>query len=150
MSRLDEVVQESHTQGLGLISTLHAVQKLEGHVSPEAIRTIAKTLGLTESTVMGVITFYSDIHLEKPGQHNVKICLGDSCYARQSQKVVDAACSFLKAKPGETTADGKITVGIAYCLGNCALSPSMLVDEDVYGRLTPSSVKEVLKEVRRG
>jgi len=127
---------------------LHALQDEFGYVHPDAIPLIADALALSRAEVLGVVAFYHDFRQEPPGRHLLKVCRAESCQSMGC----DALVSQLRARLGidmeETTPDGALTLKTVYCLGNCALSPAVLLDDRPFGRVTPQRVDEILELVR--
>lgn len=128
---------------------LHEVQHALGYVPPEAIPVIAEALNLSRAEVHGVVSFYHDFRDHPAGRHVMKICLAESCQAVGC----DALRAHVEQKLGVglhgTTQDGAITLEPVYCLGNCALSPAVMVDNDVYGRVSPKRFDAIVAELRR-
>ncbi len=127
-----------------LLPILHAVQKELGFVPAAAVPIIAESLNLSRAEVHGVVTFYHFFRTTPPGERTVFICRAEACQSMGSA----ALESHVKAKLGvdfhETTADGKLSLEPVYCLGNCACSPAVMIDETVYGRVTPERLDEIL------
>jgi formate dehydrogenase subunit gamma len=132
-----------------LLPVLHAIQDELGCIPPEAVPVIAETLNLTRAEVHGVITFYHDFRSEKPGRHIVRICQAESCQAMGSVALTASVRDRLGIGFHQTTRDGAFTLEPVYCLGNCALSPAIMVDGSVHGRVTPERFVEVLREVQQ-
>ncbi len=109
---------------------------------------IAEALDIPVSDVYGVATFYAQFSLEPKGENIISVCTGTACYVKGAQAVLDKVTSILGIGPGETTPDGKFTIQDTRCLGCCGLAPVMLVNEDVYGRLSPDRVPEILEKYR--
>lgn len=145
MAPLQAVLDKARTRPPNILAALQAVQTEYGYVDPGQVPLIAQALGVTDSDVHGVLSFYHDLRTEPPGRHHIRFCLGDSCIAMKAEKSLDALQKSLKCEIGGTTKDGKFTLDKVYCLGNCALSPSMMVDGDVYGKFTPKTVASLLK-----
>ena len=145
MAPLQAVLDKVRTRPPNILAALQAVQGEYGYVDPSQVPLIAHALGVTDSDVHGVLSFYHDLRTEPPGRHVIRFCMGDSCIAMKAEKSLDALRKTLKCGLGETTRDGKFTLDKVYCLGNCALSPSMMVDGDVYGKFTPKTVAGLLK-----
>ena len=130
-----------------LLEILHAVQDELGCVPESVVPVIAKAINLSRAEVHGVITFYHDFRREPAGRHVVKICRAESCQAMNGETLCNHAKASLKAGFGETTADGQVTLEAVYCLGNCALSPAIMIDGRLYGRVNPPRFDEVLEEI---
>lgn len=127
-----------------LLPILHAIQTELGHIPDESVPVIADTLNLTRAEVHGVISFYHDFRAKKAGKKTVRICHAESCQAAGSAGVAEAATSHLGVSFEETSPDGAFTLKKAFCLGNCALSPSVMIEGTVYGRVTPFRMREIL------
>jgi len=119
-----------------LVQVLHAFVQRYGFISEEAIRQIANELNLSRAEVHGVVSFYHDFRTTAPGQHVVKICQAESCQAMGSRDLTSHAKSKLGINMHGTTADGQVSLEPVYCLGNCACSPAVMIDEKVYGRVS--------------
>ena len=145
MAPLQAILEKCRTHPPNILATLQAVQGSQGYVDPSNVPLIARALGVTDSDVHGVLSFYHDLRTEPPGRHHIRFCLGDSCIAMKAEQSLDALRKSLKCPLGGTTKDGKFTLDKVYCLGNCALSPSIMIDGDVYGRFTPKTVAALLK-----
>jgi formate dehydrogenase subunit gamma len=132
-----------------LLPVLHAIQDHMGYIPTDAVPIIARELNLTRADVHGVISFYHDFRSEKPGRHIVKICQAESCQAMGSVALTSAATEHLGVGFHETTKDQAFTLEPVYCLGNCALSPAVMVDGHLHGRVTNERFVEVVEEARR-
>lgn len=131
-----------------LIEILHAVQERFGHVPPDAIPVIAGALNLSRAEVHGVVSFYHDFHTAPVGRHVIRLCRAEACQAVGANALVAHACSALGIGPGETTADGAVTLEEAFCLGNCALGPAAMVDGELTARLSPERFDQMVAEAR--
>jgi formate dehydrogenase subunit gamma len=141
---------ETHQDRPGaLLPILHDIQHRVGYVPPEAVPLIADALNLSRAEVHGVVTFYHDFRDHPAGRHVLKICLAESCQALGCGRLLEHARTRLGIDLHGTTSDGAITLEPVYCLGNCALSPAVLVDGEVYGRVTAEKLDAVTTELRR-
>jgi formate dehydrogenase subunit gamma len=131
-----------------LLPVLHGIQDEVGYIPPEAVPVIAKELNLTRAEVHGVISFYHDFRSEAPGRHVIRICQAESCQAMGSVALTAHAKEHLGIEFHATTRDTAFTLEPVYCLGNCALSPAIMIDGEVYGRVTPLRFQQVLEEAR--
>jgi NADH-quinone oxidoreductase subunit E len=127
-----------------LVPILEDVQEQFGYLPQEAIRRIAKFLRTSEGTVFGVATFYALFKFVPTGKRMVKVCRGTACHVRSAPRILDEVQKKLKIKPGETTSDLEYSLEAIACFGSCALGPVMVVDNTVYGRMTPAKVGEIL------
>jgi len=118
-----------------LVQVLHAFVERYGFISEEAIRQIAGELNLSRAEVHGVVSFYHDFRTEPPGDHIVKICQAEACQAMGSRALTAHAEDKLGVALNNTSSDGSVTLEPVYCLGNCACSPAIMIDNKVYGRV---------------
>jgi formate dehydrogenase subunit gamma len=135
LSKTAEICLGHGNQPDALLEILHDLQHALGHIPERALPAIAKALNLSRAEVHGVVTFYHDFRRQPAGRHVVKVCRAEACQAMGANALVASIEKTLKIKLGETTADGSVTLEAVYCLGNCALSPAMLVDEKLVGRV---------------
>ncbi len=112
--------------------------------APPDLPAIADFLHVTPNEVYGVATFYAQFRLSPQGRHVVKVCQGTACHVRGGRRILDTVLSELDTEAGGTTPDYKFTVERVACFGSCALAPVMVVDKDVFGRMTPARVKQLL------
>ena len=123
---------------------LHAIQESLGFVPHEAVQRIADAINWSRADVHGVLTYYHDFRTQPPGRHVLKVCRAESCQAVGCEQLEQHLQDKYGVAMGETSPDGKVTVEPAYCLGNCALSPAVLLDDKVYGRVTPQRLDALL------
>jgi len=133
-----------------LLPVLHALHEHFGYLDPEATRLVAKELNLSRADVHGVITFYSDFRTTAPGRTTVAVCRGEACQARGSRELEQHAQRTLGVGFGDTTDDGAVTLDQVFCLGNCALSPSVQVDGRVFGRVDPGRFDRLVADAGVG
>ena len=127
-----------------LVQILVAFVERYSYISEEAIRQIAKELNLSRAEVYGVVSFYHDFRTEPPGKRVVKICQAESCQAMGSRELTSHAQEKLGIDLHQTTDDGEVTLEPVYCLGNCACSPAVMVDDKVYGRVDARKLDHLL------
>jgi len=138
-------VMEQFTKDRGnLIPILQKVQGAERFLSAEAIAEISRFLDISENDIYSVASFYAQFRFTRPGDHTIKVCLGTACHVRGGERILESVERELKIQPGQTTDDFKFSMERVACFGCCALAPVMVIDEDVYSRMTPAKVKEVL------
>ena len=130
-----------------LLPILHGIQEKLGYVPPEVIPIVASELNLTRAEVHGVVTFYHDFRSKPPGRHMIRVCQAESCQAMGSVALTTYVKELLGVDFHETTRDEAFSLEPVYCLGNCACSPAVMVDHEVYGRVTPQRFQEILQEV---
>lgn len=133
-----------------LMPILHAIQDDIGYVPEEIYPLISKALALSIAEVHGFVTFYHHFRTHPVGNHVLQVCRAESCQAMGSEKLEVEIKAKLGVDYHGTTADGEITLLPVYCLGNCACSPAVMLDEEVYGRVNIQQVAELISEVSNG
>jgi NADH:ubiquinone oxidoreductase subunit E len=131
-----------------LIPILQEAQERFGYLPKEVMSGIAKFLRLSEGTVFGVATFYAQFKFTPTGKRIVKVCRGTACHVRGAPRILDETEKRLGIRPGETTTDLEYSLETIACFGSCALAPVMVVDDDVYGRMTPTKVGKILGDTK--
>ena len=125
---------------------LHALQDEFGYVDEAAIPLIADALNLSRAEVVGVLHFYHDYRKEPPGRHILKVCRAEACQSMGCEALVEHIESTLGARMGETSRDGAFSLDTVYCLGNCALSPAVMLDGLLHGRVSPSRFDAIVEQ----
>lgn len=128
----------------GLLPLLHAIQDDVGYIPEESYVHISKALNLSVAEVHGVVSFYHHFRTQPPGKHILHICRAESCQAMGSEHLEIHAKSKLGIDYHQTSRSGNITLEPIYCLGNCALSPAIMLDEKVYGRVSRTRLDELI------
>lgn len=144
LEKLQAVIEESRTTPGCLMHILQEAQGIYGYLPLPVQKTIAEGLGISLAEVYGVVTFYSQFSLKPKGKYRVSVCLGTACYVKGSDKILAEVEKELGIKCGECTEDGMFSIDSCRCVGACGLAPVMMVDDEVYGRLTEKEVKSVL------
>jgi formate dehydrogenase subunit gamma len=139
------ISEHKHMQG-ALLPLLHAIQDDIGYVPESSYPQIAKALNLSVAEVHGVVTFYHHFRTHKPGRHVMQICRAESCQSMGSEALEAHAKKCLNVDYHQTTSDDAITLEAVYCLGNCALSPAVMMDEEVYGRVSAEDLDALIAE----
>lgn len=140
---------EQHKNRAGaLLPLLHAIQDDIGYVPEDAYLPISKALALSVAEVHGVVTFYHHFRRHPAGKHILQVCRAESCQAMGAEKLEAHIKSTLGIDYHQTTKDGAITLEPVYCLGNCACSPAVMMDDEVYGRMNAEKIAELVKEAR--
>ena len=132
-----------------LLPILHEVQGALGYVPKDAVPLIAHELNLSRAEIHGVITFYHYFRTVKPGRHVVQLCRAEACQAVGAAELEAHAKCTLGIDFHGTTADGAVTLEAVYCLGNCALGPSAMVDDRLQGRVTPERFDALIASARQ-
>jgi formate dehydrogenase subunit gamma len=128
-----------------LLPILHAIQDEIGYLPDAAVPIVAEVLNLSRAEVHGVVTFYHFFRTKVPGKQTLYLCRAEACQSMGARELEAHARRKLGIDFHETTADGRFSLEPVYCLGNCACSPAVMVDETVYGRVTPARLDEILE-----
>ncbi len=144
--KLNKILSEFKGQKWALIPLLQKVQDEFGFIPKEFIGPIAETLGLFQSQVYGVITFYAQFYTTPRGRNLIRVCRGTACHVRGGKKILQAIQQELGIKDGETTEDYKFSLETVACLGTCFLAPAMMINNNYYGRLVPQKISTILKQ----
>ena len=142
-------IQEFERMPGALLPILHALQEEFGYIDKAAIPLIAGVLNLSHAEVHGVVSFYHDFRREPGGRHTLKVCRAESCQAMGCESMIRHVENRLGAKLGQTTEDRSITLEPVYCLGNCALSPAVMFDGKLYGRVSSDVADFLIDDARR-
>lgn len=135
-SEIQHIIDQHQTMPGALLPILHAIQEQMGYVPAEAVPLIALRLNLSRAEVHGVISYYHFFRQQPAGRHVVQLCRAESCQAMGADALAEHAKKILGCDFHETTADGKFTLEPVYCLGQCACSPAMTIDDDLYARVS--------------
>ena len=134
-----------------MLDMLHDIQNFESqhYISRIALQAVADYLDLPISEIASTISFYSMFSLEPRGKHIIRVCVSPPCQAMGSSTILAALRDILGLDVGETTRDRLFTLEITSCLGVCGVAPAMMIDEDVYGKLTEDKLKGIIEDIRR-
>ena len=132
-----------------LMPIMQKAQELFGCLSFEVQEIIANEMNIPMSDIYGVATFYAQFNLEPKGRHIIGVCLGTACYVKNSQHILEALEKTLGISEGKTTEDGMFSLDATRCLGCCGLAPVMMIDDRVYGRLTPDDIPGIIENFRK-
>ena len=146
---LAQVIDELKNEPGALMPIMQRAQDIFGYLPEDVMNIIAKGLDIPVSDVYGVATFYAQFNLEPKGKYIISVCLGTACYVKGAQLVLDKLEEVLGVPAGSTTPDGVFTLNATRCLGACGLAPVIMVNDDVYGRLTPDDVPGIIAKYRQ-
>jgi NADH-quinone oxidoreductase E subunit len=131
-----------------LLAALYIAQEQYGWLSPDAIQRVAERLNLTPGQVYATASFYTMFKMQPQGSYRVQVCEGLSCYlVGGAEPIIDYISKRLNIKPGETSADGKITLEIVQCLAACDLAPAIKINDELFGNITESRLDEIMSEL---
>ncbi len=145
MSAIQEGVPAQGKGQEDLLVMLEEAQSKSGYLSEDVIAEVAQSVAMSLSDVYGVATFYSFLSTKPLGRNIVRICQSLPCYLKDSQMIIESLEDELGIKPGETTPDGKFSLGLTNCIGACDKAPAMMINNDVHGDLTPGKIAQILK-----
>ena len=149
--KLDEVINGLKGQPGAVMPALHQAQDIYGYLPLEVQKKIADGLDVPLEEVYGVSTFYSQFSLTPKGRNHISVCLGTACYVKGAADVLNAVEKKLNIAPGGITTDGLFSLDACRCIGACGLAPVMMINDDVYGRLTAAQVAPILDEyIKKG
>ena len=143
---LKEFIDIEKSQPGALMPVLQKAQEIYGYLPVEVQSMVADGLGISLSEVYGVATFYSQFSLNPKGIYQISICLGTACYVKGADKILEALESRLGIKCGECTPDGVFSLDSCRCVGACGLAPVMMINDDVYGRMTEDQIDDIQKK----
>jgi NADH:ubiquinone oxidoreductase subunit E len=149
LEKLDLVIAAHKGEGQkAIMSTLQEAQAIYGYLPLPVQKKVAFALGVSVAEVYGVVSFYSFFSLKPKGETVFNICLGTACYVKGSQLLLDKIEDIIGVSSGEVTTDGKFSISACRCVGACGLAPVILVNEDVYGRLTPEEIPGIIAKYK--
>lgn len=146
LKMVDEMLEKYRGQRGALLQALQEAQGIVGYLPLEVQKKVAEALNITLSEVYSTITFYSFFNLKPRGKYQIRVCLGTACYVKGANKVLDRLEKELGIKVGDTTDDAKFSLDACRCVGACGLAPTIIINDEVYGRLTPDKVPEILQK----
>lgn len=144
IDRIAEVLHKHKQDPRYLLAILLDIQESENYISIEAMRLVAEYLGISESRVFAVVTFYRTLSLEKKGRRIIRVCMGTACHLRGSESVLYELEKKLGIKSGGVTDDGEYSLETVNCVGACALAPVVTCGEDTFGRMGSSKIAELI------
>jgi formate dehydrogenase subunit gamma len=144
---VDSTIEAHHEKVGALLPVLHSIQDKLGHVPKEAVPMIAQAMNLSRAEIHGVMTFYHDFRSEPAGENIVHLCRAEACQAMGARELERHVMESLGIGYGETTADGLVTLEPVYCLGNCACTPSIRINDEIHARVSSEKFNELLKRL---
>ena len=144
---IDAIVHKHNIQPGAVIPVLQEIQDAYGYIPPVAIQRIAENIGIPASEIYAIITFYAQFRLQPTGENLIKVCHGTACHLSGAERIAEAIAQATGAREGETSEDGKFTVERVACLGCCSLAPCIMVNNEVYGRVTPEAINKILNQI---
>ncbi|MFC1951935.1 NADH-quinone oxidoreductase subunit NuoE [Chloroflexota bacterium] len=144
LSFLDPVLQKYEGRKGALIPMLQDIQEVYSYLPEEALARLSREAGIPMSRIYGVATFYAQFYLVPRGRNTIRICRGTACHVRGATRILEAVERELGITDGETTPDMGYSLETVACIGACALAPTMVVNQNTYGKLTPNKASEIV------
>lgn len=144
---VDKIVSKYENDPTELIHCLQLVQTELGYIPEDAVKKISKKLGVPESEIFSVVTFYSQFTLKPKAKYNIEVCMGTACYVLGANKSIKKFEEKLGIKVGEQTKDNKFALSQSRCLGCCGLAPVISINGQIYGKVTEDKVDEILSKL---
>ena len=149
LAKITPLIEEYRGQKWALIPLLQEVQEEYGYIPPQTIKPSAEALHLFPSEVQGVVTFYSQFSLKPRGKNVIRVCKGTACHVRGGRSILKIAKRELGVDEGNTTEDYQFTLETVACLGACFLAPTMMVNKNYFGKLSPPKMTSILKQYEK-
>jgi len=148
--QLIRLIHEIKDEKGSLMRVLQEAQDIYGYLPYEVQTVISRELNIPLEKVYGVVTFYSQFSLTPKGKYQISVCMGTACYVKGAGNILDKFRKLLNIKGDEVTPDGMFSINDCRCIGACGLAPVITINEDVYGRLSPTGeeVEEILAKYK--
>ena len=144
----NELLKEWSGEQGNVIPLLQKTQEIFSYLPEDAMAEIGRVTGKSSAEIYGVATFYAQFRFEPMGKHIIKVCHGTACHVSSADLLDQTIENELAAVPGKTTEDGLFTIERVACLGCCSLAPVVMIDGEVYGKLTGDKLKKILKKIK--
>ncbi len=147
---IDEIISKFEPSPENLLQILQAIQESRPtrHLTPDDIKAVAKYLNMSYARVYGVATYCAAFNLKPKGKHIIRVCDSPACQLMGAGTVLDELKNLLGIDENQTTPDGLFTLETTPCLGVCGIAPAIVIDDEVYGNLTPDRLREIIEEYR--
>jgi NADH:ubiquinone oxidoreductase subunit E len=147
--KIDDIIDKYNSDKESLLMIMQDINELYNYVPPPCIPVLADKLGVPQSQIYSVATFYKTISLEPRGKYIINVCTGTACHVRGAERIIDALRDNLHIKTEETTEDGLFTLETVRCLGCCAAGPVITVNQNMHGGLDRSSVLHIIEDYKK-
>ena len=144
LAKVDQIIARHKDQPGALLPVLQAVQAELKYLPEEALVRVAIGLGIPLSKIYGVASFYTLFNLRPKAEHIIRVCESAPCHVRGAEEVIEALERALGIKVGEDTPDGRFTLELSSCIGVCGVAPAIMIDDEVFGNLTPDMIPGIL------
>ncbi len=146
--KLQEIIEKHKDTKGALIPVLHEAQDVYGYLPMSVQKQISEGLGVPLSEIYGVVTFYTQFSLKPKGRFKISACMGTACYVKGANLILEKLQEKLGISVGECTEDGKFSLDACRCIGACGLAPVIMINDDVYGRLTADDIEKILDKYK--
>ena len=147
-SEIDTIINQYGEKESAILAILQDIQAKERYLPKEVLEQVSQKMRIPMTDIFRIATFYNALSIKPRGRHKVDVCLGTACHVRGGTKIIDKLSRDLGIQVGETTKDKRFTLESVRCVGCCSLGPVMVVDGNVFGRLTQEKVPGLLKEFK--
>ncbi|HAA26186.1 MAG TPA: NAD(P)H-dependent oxidoreductase subunit E [Ruminiclostridium sp.] len=148
VQELIKIIEKHKGKKGALIPVLHDAQNLYGYLPIQVQKIISEQMDIPLAEIYGVVTFYTQFSLQKKGKYQIRVCLGTACYVKGAGKIYEELKKELNLSGDGTTEDELFSLESCRCIGACGLAPVIMINDDVYGELTPADVPEIIKKYR--
>lgn len=145
---IEAVKKYKGTSG-AIMMALHHIQDECGYISEENQKYLSKELDVALSEIYGIITFYNRFSLTPKGKYNIQVCIGTACYIKGAETILGELKRKLEIEEGQTTKEGLFSLEGVRCLGACGLAPVLVINSEVYGKVTPDMLEGILEKYRK-
>jgi NADH:ubiquinone oxidoreductase subunit E len=149
LEKVDEIIEKYKGSHEALLMIMQDISDMYNYVPPEVVPVLVEKLGVKESLVYSVATFYKTISLEPRGKYIISVCTGTACHVRGAGKITDALEEKLEIEDGQTSSDGLFTLEAVRCIGCCASGPVITVNKDTHGGLDRSNVLDIVDQYKQ-
>lgn len=146
--QIEETLRRSCPEREQLLPVLQEIQEKVGYLSREALESVAHFFNLPPSEIFSIVTFYNHFRRKPPGRHPVHVCMGTACYLLGGNLILDAFSRELQIKKGDTTEDRQFSLESTACFGCCNVAPVVKINSQIYSKMTPGKVEEVIINLR--
>jgi len=146
IAELDGIIAGVEDTKTAKIRLLQELQRKYGYLREDHVKYVADRAGVSYTDLYGIATFYSQFNLSPAGRHTVYVCEGTSCHVKGGKKLLSQISELLSVKVKETTPDGRFTLKIVRCLGCCGISPTIMVDDETFGRVRSKDLENIFRK----
>ena len=146
--KLQEIIEKYKNINGALIPVLHEAQDVYGYLPMSVQKKISEKMNIPLSEIYGVVTFYTQFSLKPKGKYKVSTCMGTACYVKGSNLILDKLQEKLGISVGDCSEDGRFSLEACRCIGACGLAPVIMINDDVYGKLSPDDIDKILDKYK--